>query len=137
VPRFLAAPQARTLAFSLLLALALAPACKSPRTSPHRVAEDDVTGVWRAQSTEPAPIGWSLRLDQMDAGNIEGQGSLTRTDGTTDFSVKGLRGPRDIKMHFDLDRGSAAFDGSVMNPEMIVGRLYLDGDTIKLTFERD
>jgi hypothetical protein len=137
VPRFLAAPQARILAFSLSLALALAPACKSPRTAPHRVAEDDVSGVWRAGSTEPEPIGWSLRLDQAAAGNLEGRGSLTRADGTVEFAVRGLRGPRDIKLQFALDRVSAEFDGSVTGPDMIVGRVFLDGDTIKLSFERD
>jgi hypothetical protein len=135
--RLLAASRLRILASSLVMALALAPACKSPRTSPHRVAEDNISGVWRAGSTEPEPIGWSLRLDQADAGNLEGRGSLTRAGGTVDFAVRGLRGPRDVKLQFDLDTAAAEFEGSVTGPEMIVGRVFLDGDTINVTFERD
>jgi hypothetical protein len=126
----------RPLLAGLVLASLLVAGCKTPRT-PHRSPEGDVSGVWRAQSTEPVPIGWSLRLDQIDAGKIRGAGTLSRTDGSSSFSVRGVRGPHEITMHFHLDRGSGKFDGSVMGAEMMVGRLYLDGDTILLTLQRD
>jgi hypothetical protein len=126
----------RLVLVGLVLLASLAAGCKTPRT-PHRVTENDVSGVWRAQSSEPVPIGWSLRLEQGDAGKIQGSGNLTRTDGTSSFTLRGLRGPREINLDFHLEQAAGKFDGSVMSAEMIVGRLFLNGDTINLTFERD
>lgn len=128
--------RSRLLLAGLVLAACLVPGCKTPRT-PHRVAENDVSGVWRAQSTAPVPIGWSLRLDQLDAGKLAGSGSMARTDGTSTFTLKGIRGPRAINLDFHLEQGSGRFDGSVMDAQTIVGRLYLERDTIALTFEKD
>jgi hypothetical protein len=121
---------------ALLLALVLvATACKTPRP-PHRTYLDDVSGSWAAQSREPVPAGWGLQLQQRDGGRILGNGSLTRETESAVFPIRGIRGPHEITLAFHLEPSAARFDGSVMGAEQIVGRLYLDGDTIYLTFSR-
>jgi len=119
----------------LLVSAVVAAGCKTPRT-PHRTTGNDVSGSWSSQSTQPLPLGWSFRLDQGDAGKLTGTGTVNDGARVSVFQINGVRGPREITMEFDLDGAETKFDGSVMDVDLIVGRAYMNGDTIKLTLER-
>jgi hypothetical protein len=121
---------------AVVLGVALAAGCKTPRT-PHRVAENDVSGTWTAQSRDPVPLGWSFRLDQGDAGKLSGSGTLNDGNRVSPFSIDGIRGPYEITMTLHRAEGAARFDGSVTSIDMIVGQVAMDGDTIKLTLQRN
>lgn len=135
-PRPGARPASRALATALLLLFVVTAGCKTPRT-PHRTADNDVSGTWAAQSREPIPLGWSFRLDQLDAGKLTGSGTMNDGTRVSTFGITGIRGPREITLDFDHEDGAYKFDGSVMSVEMIVGRVFVNGDTIKLTLQRN
>jgi hypothetical protein len=121
----------------LLLVGFAAHGCKAPR-EPHKLPENDVSGTWTAEAEQARmPMVWEMRLDQKEAGKLEGEGRLTRGGSSSRYSVNGVRATHEIRMDFHLDRTRARFSGSVLGSETIVGRVYLETDTVLLTFRRE
>jgi hypothetical protein len=121
----------------LLLVEFAAHGCKAPR-EPHKPPENDVSGTWTAEAEQArVPMSWEMRLEQQDAGKLEGEGRVTRGGSSSRYSVSGVRATHEIRMDFHLDRTRARFSGSVLDPVTIVGRVYLETDTVPLTFRRE
>ncbi|MGI9181406.1 MAG: hypothetical protein ACR2H9_13010 [Longimicrobiaceae bacterium] len=119
---------------SMVLALGLG-ACKTPR-QPIEVPEGNVSGVWSAETGPAGEMRWQLSLEQGAAGKLTGEGSLVDQTRSTSFSVNGIRGENTINFDLDTEDAKAKFDGSIMDMETIVGELYLETDTLHVTFTR-
>lgn len=122
------------LAISLLALLGLM-ACKAPRPATEAPV-GDMSGEWRAQTGAAGEMHWRLLLDEEDAGRLVGEGSLTHQARSSTFTVSGLRGERTVELELDLEGATGRFHGSLADPGTLVGRLFLDADTLLVTFNR-
>lgn len=118
----------------LVLAIGLG-ACKTPR-QPIEVPEGNVSGTWSAETGPAGEMRWQLSLEQGAAGKLTGEGSLIHQTRSTSFSVNGIRGENTINFDLQMDDAKVEFDGSIMDMETMVGELYLETDTLHVTFTR-
>jgi hypothetical protein len=133
---FLATPLIRVPRFSgamlLLLATLAAAACKTPR-APDQVATGDLTGTWTAAAESREAMRWRIVLEEHEGGRLSASGAVTSAGETREFVTNGIRDASSVQL--DLEIGT--FDGSIRSVDSLVGNLYLPGDTVPLTFQRE
>lgn len=129
-------------ALGVALAFATLAGCKTPR-SPREHADGDVTGRWAAESAasgkeaEGGTLRWRLEVEQHPAGRLFGEGTMEREGRTATFPVRGVRDRHQVDLRFALPGGAAMYHGGIIDMKTIVGELYLERDTIPVSFTRE
>lgn len=128
-------------AMLVLLGMAIA-ACHPPR-SPREVAESRLTGTWTAHSAsvgEPRDTGqvaWRLRLDERDAGRVEGRGGVYMRADSAAFDLSGVRGRSELTLQFAFGGERVQYHGGIVDAKTIVGEMILPRDTVPVTFTKE
>lgn len=126
----------------LLVLVAALAACHPPR-SPREVAGSRLTGTWTAHSAsvgEPRDSGevaWRLRLDERDAGRVEGRGGVYMPRDSAAFALSGIRGENEVTLQFAFGGERVVYHGAIVDAKTMVGEMLMPRDTLPVTFTKE
>lgn len=125
----------------MMLVLLAVAACHPPR-NPREGARSRISGEWTGHSAsvgEPRDTGqaaWRLRLDERDAGRVEGSGGVWMRADSAAFELAGIRGETELTLEFALGDRRVKYVGSVADAKTITGELQMPRDTLPVTFTK-